>query len=103
MEAWSTVIRGWAYLALKRGRLSAAVPGMADQWERARARAQTDAGVRRQQRDDWPFSGSGGSAKLPQRCVLPNAISYPWTPDGPADLRAGQKRKSDVFKYLPTA
>ncbi|MEE3284262.1 MAG: DUF1501 domain-containing protein [Planctomycetota bacterium] len=45
---------------------------------------------RRQQRDDWPFIGSVVSAKLPQRGVLPNAISYPWTPDGPADLRAGQ-------------
>ena len=46
MAAWSTVLRGWAHLALKRGRLSAAVPGMADQWERASARAQPDEGVR---------------------------------------------------------
>ncbi len=45
---------------------------------------------RRQQRDDWPFIGSVVSAKLPQRGALPNAISYPWSPDGPADLRAGQ-------------
>jgi len=45
---------------------------------------------RRQQSDDWPFIGSVVSAKVPHRGVLPNAISYPWTPDGPADLRAGQ-------------
>jgi hypothetical protein len=45
---------------------------------------------RRQQRDDWPFIGSVVSAKIPRRGLLPNAISYPWTPDGPADLRAGQ-------------
>ena len=45
---------------------------------------------RRQQRDDWPFIGSVVSAKIPRRGLLPSAISYPWTPDGPADLRAGQ-------------
>ena len=45
---------------------------------------------RRQQPDDWPFIGSVVSAKIPRRGLLPNAISYPWTPDGPADLRAGQ-------------
>ena len=45
---------------------------------------------RRQQRDDWPFIGSVVASKLPRRGSLPNAISYPWTPDGPADLRAGQ-------------
>ena len=45
---------------------------------------------RRQQRDDWPFIGSVVSAKLPQRGVLPNAISYPWIPEGPPDIRAGQ-------------
>ena len=45
---------------------------------------------RRQQRDDWPFIGSVVSSKIPGRGVLPNAISYPWTPDGPADIRAGQ-------------
>jgi len=45
---------------------------------------------RRQQRDDWPFIGSVVSAKIRRRGMLPNAISYPWTPDGPADLRAGQ-------------
>ena len=45
---------------------------------------------RRQQGDDWPFIGSVVSAKLPQRGDLPNAISYPWSPDGPADIRAGQ-------------
>ena len=45
---------------------------------------------RRQQLDDWPFLGSVVSAKIPRRGVLPNAISYPWTPDGPADIRAGQ-------------
>ena len=47
-------------------------------------------GERRQQRDDWPFIGSVVSAKLPQRSVLPNAISYPWIPEGPPDIRAGQ-------------
>lgn len=47
-------------------------------------------GERRQQRDDWPFIGSVVSSKLPRRGALPNAISYPWTPDGPADIRAGQ-------------
>ncbi|MFN0197834.1 MAG: DUF1501 domain-containing protein [Planctomycetaceae bacterium] len=47
-------------------------------------------GERRQQRDDWPFIGSVVSAKLPQRGVLPNAISYPWIPEGPPDIRAGQ-------------
>ncbi len=45
---------------------------------------------RRQQTDDWPFIGSVVASKRPRRGLLPNAISYPWTPDGPADLRAGQ-------------
>ena len=45
---------------------------------------------RRQQRDDWPFIGSVVSSKLPQRGLLPNAISYPWVPEGPTDIRAGQ-------------
>lgn len=45
---------------------------------------------RRQQRDDWPFIGSVVSAKLPQHGMLPNAISYPWIPEGPPDIRAGQ-------------
>lgn len=48
------------------------------------------AAERRQQRDDWPFIGSVVSAKLPQRGLLPNAISYPWIPEGPPDIRAGQ-------------
>ena len=47
-------------------------------------------GERRQQRDDWPFMGSVVSAKLPQRGLLPNAISYPWVPESATDIRAGQ-------------
>ena len=45
---------------------------------------------RRQQRDDWPFIGSVVSAKLPQRGMLPNAISFPWVPESASDIRAGQ-------------
>lgn len=45
---------------------------------------------RRQQRDDWPFIGSVVSSRLPQRGGLPNAISFPWIPEGPPDIRAGQ-------------
>jgi hypothetical protein len=45
---------------------------------------------RRQQPDDWPFMGSVVSAKLPQRGSLPGAISFPWIPEGPPDIRAGQ-------------
>jgi len=45
---------------------------------------------RRQQRDDWPFIGSVVSAKRPQIGGLPNAISYPWIPEGSSDIRAGQ-------------
>lgn len=48
------------------------------------------AAERRQQRDDWPFIGSVVSAKLPQRGMLPNAISYPWVPESASDIRAGQ-------------
>ncbi len=47
-------------------------------------------GERRQQRDDWPFIGSVVSAMLPRRSILPNAISCPWIPEGPPDIRAGQ-------------
>lgn len=45
---------------------------------------------RRQQLDDWPFIGSVVSAKLPRKSGLPGAISYPWIPEGPPDIRAGQ-------------
>jgi len=45
---------------------------------------------RRQQRDDWPFIGSVVSSKLPPHGLLPNAISYPWIPEGVTDIRAGQ-------------
>ncbi|MDA0833633.1 MAG: DUF1501 domain-containing protein [Planctomycetota bacterium] len=47
-------------------------------------------GERRQQRDDWPFIGSVVASKLPQRGALPNAISFPWIPENPPDIRAGQ-------------
>lgn len=45
---------------------------------------------RRQRSDDWPFIGSVVASKLPQRSELPNAISFPWIPEGPPDIRAGQ-------------
>ncbi len=58
-------------------------------------------GERRQQRDDWPFIGSVVSAKLPQRGMLPNAISYPWIPEGSADIRAGQLAGKLGFEHDP--
>lgn len=58
-------------------------------------------GERRQQRDDWPFIGSVVSAKLPQRGLLPNAISYPWIPEGSADIRAGQFAGKLGFEHDP--
>ncbi len=56
---------------------------------------------RRQQRDDWPFIGSVVAAKLPQRGSLPNAISYPWIPEGAADIRAGQFAGKLGFEHDP--
>lgn len=47
-------------------------------------------GNRRQQRDDWPFMGSVVASKCGPRSTLPNAISFPWIPEGPPDIRAGQ-------------
>ena len=47
-------------------------------------------GNRRQQADDWPFVGSVVGAKLPSRGPLPPAISFPWIPETPPDIRAGQ-------------
>jgi len=47
-------------------------------------------GNRRQQADDWPFVGSVVGAKLPPRGPLPPAISFPWIPETPPDIRAGQ-------------
>lgn len=58
-------------------------------------------GERRQQRDDWPFIGSVVSAKLPQRGMLPNAISYPWIPEGSFDIRAGQFAGKLGFEHDP--
>jgi len=47
-------------------------------------------GERRQQSGDWPFMGSVVSAKRRPHAFLPNAISLPWIPEGPPDIRAGQ-------------
>ncbi|MFN0053494.1 MAG: DUF1501 domain-containing protein [Planctomycetales bacterium] len=47
-------------------------------------------GNRRQQPDDWPFMGSVVGSRLPPHPDLPNAISLPWIPEGPPDIRAGQ-------------
>lgn len=47
-------------------------------------------GARRQQPSDWPFMGSVVSAKRRPHEFLPNAISLPWIPEGPPDIRAGQ-------------
>lgn len=47
-------------------------------------------GNRRQQASDWPFMGSVVSAKRRPHPSLPNAISLPWIPEGPPDIRAGQ-------------
>ena len=58
-------------------------------------------GERRQQRDDWPFIGSVVSAKLQQRGMLPNAISYPWIPEGSFDIRAGQFAGRLGFEHDP--
>ncbi|GDY10957.1 hypothetical protein LBMAG52_44450 [Planctomycetia bacterium] len=58
-------------------------------------------GERRQQRDDWPFIGSVVSAKVPQRGMLPNAISYPWIPEGSEDIRAGQFAGKLGFEHDP--
>lgn len=46
--------------------------------------------TRRQQPDDWPFIGSVVSSRLPQHPYLPNAVTLPWIPEGPPDIRAGQ-------------
>lgn len=47
-------------------------------------------GARRQRSDDWPFMGSVIAARRPPHEQLPNAISFPWIPEGPPDIRAGQ-------------
>jgi hypothetical protein len=47
-------------------------------------------GERRQQAGDWPFMGSVVSAKRRPHPSLPNALSLPWIPEGPPDIRAGQ-------------
>jgi len=47
-------------------------------------------GARRQQVDDWPFMGSVVASRRPRHPFLPNAISLPWIPEGPPDIRAGQ-------------
>ena len=47
-------------------------------------------GARRQQQSDWPFMGSVVASRRRPHRFLPNAISFPWIPEGPPDIRAGQ-------------